>query len=660
MRRKALARLAALALGFFTLTGTGSAYYYYYYVVNGSPTVVKFDLTTLVNDSVPFYIANEGPSVLVPGDSFQAVISEVRAAAAVWSGVSSSNIKLVYGGLFTEGRVDSAPSVDVHFSDDVPPGLLAIGGPESLGVASTDAAGLPFYPITRSQLLLPSDMTQLPYYGAIPSYSENFFVTLVHEFGHTLGLQHSLASSVMSTLTTSTSSKATPLAPDDIAGISLLYPASTYLATVGSISGRVTMGSTGVNLASVVAISPSNPAITALTNPDGTYQMNGVPPGPYFVYVQPLPAPLAFESAYDNLIYPRDASGNPIPPNYDAFVTQFYTGGNGGTQNWQQAQLLGISAGNVTGAVNFSVTREAATAVSSVRTYGYTQAGIYVIPPPITLGSASPELVAATGTGLLEADNTVTPGLSIAPLGSTVSLYAPEAYPPPQPYIALYVQQTTFGIGPGPKHLLFSTPGDLYVLPSAFTLVVHTPPSITSVTPTFDSNGKRAVVVAGTTFLADTVILFDGLPGVIEAVQADGSLLVTPPQAPGGYTAMVVALNSDGQSSLFLGPPQRFTYDPAGAPSLAVTPPLLNPGGQTTLTVNGANTNFIDGVTTVGFGTSDIVVEQVTVQSPTQLTVVVSETNSLTSVSAMTVTTGLNVISQALGNPVVAADPLQN
>jgi hypothetical protein len=49
-----------------------------------------------------------------------------------------------------------------------------------------------------------------------------------------------------------------------------------------------------VNLASVVAISPSNPAIATLTNPDGTYQINGIPAGSglsYYVYVHPLPPP---------------------------------------------------------------------------------------------------------------------------------------------------------------------------------------------------------------------------------------------------------------------------------------------------------------------------------------------------------------------------------
>ena len=56
---------------------------------------------------------------------------------------------------------------------------------------------------------------------------------LFTRFGHALGLQHTLTSSVMSTSITRTTSKAKPLTADDIAGISLLYPSRTFLAIHG-------------------------------------------------------------------------------------------------------------------------------------------------------------------------------------------------------------------------------------------------------------------------------------------------------------------------------------------------------------------------------------------------------------------------------------------
>jgi hypothetical protein len=204
--------------------------------------------------------------------------------------------------------------------------------------------------------------------------------------------------------------------------------------------------------------------------------------------------------------------------------------------------------------------------------------------------------------------------------------------------------------------LLFSTSNDLYVLPSGFTAVTSAPPFVSSVIPTFDANSNRAVLVYGTTFDSNTRIFFDGLPGVIQGVQPDGSLLVTPPPAPGSYTATVVALNSDGQSSLFLqAVPPTYTYDAAATPSLVVSPSVLTPGADTTVAITGANTNFIDGQTLVGFGTSDVVVKQVTVQSPTQISVVVTP-NALVPTSKISVTTGLGIISQALGFQITATD----
>jgi hypothetical protein len=163
-----------------------------------------------------------------------------------------------------------------------------------------------------------------------------------------------------------------------------------------------------------------------------------------------------------------------------------------------------------------------------------------------------------------------------------------------------------------------------YVLPSGFTAVINPPPAINNIVPTFDSNGNPVAAIYGSGFQPDSRIFFDGQAGVIEGVQSDGSLLVTPPQASGGYTANVVALNDDGQSSSFIQPtPATYTYNQAGAPSLTVTPSTIPPTGSMTVDIVGANANFT-GATTVGFGTSDASVQSITVLSPTHLSVVVS------------------------------------
>jgi hypothetical protein len=218
--------------------------------------------------------------------------------------------------------------------------------------------------------------------------------------------------------------------------------------------------------------------------------------------------------------------------------------------------------------------------------------------------------------------------------------------------------------GPGPKHLLFSTPGNLYVLPAGFTVVEASPPVISALGPAVDGNGNPAVAIAGQQFTPSTQVWFDGMPAVIQS-QSSNLLIVTPPPAPAGYTAAVAAFNSDGQSSLFLNSTApTYTYAIAGSsaaaanPSLVVSPSVIPAGASVTVAVKGSGTNFLTGVTTVGFGTSDVQVTQVTVLDATHLTAVVSPAVTVAS-AGITVTTGLEVISQALGSDVTATNPPQ-
>jgi hypothetical protein len=271
--------------------------------------------------------------------------------------------------------------------------------------------------------------------------------------------------------------------------------------------------------------------------------------------------------------------------------------------------------------------------------------------------------VAATGVGLLQPGNSLTSGLSVGMLGSAAEISNLRPYPPPNPYIAVDVS-VNFTAGAGQKHLLFSTPGNLYVLPAGFTVVQAPAPIISALAPAVDGNGNPAVAIAGQQFTSSTQVFFDGLPATIQS-QSSNLLIVTPPPAPAGYTAAVAAFNADGQSSLFLTPaapsytyPGNVYFSLAANPSLVVSPSSIPAGGSLTVNVQGVNTNFVQGVTTVGFGTSDVEVNQITVISPTQLTVAVTPNVSVSSAN-ITITTGLEVISQALGSPIAATDSQQ-
>jgi hypothetical protein len=218
---------------------------------------------------------------------------------------------------------------------------------------------------------------------------------------------------------------------------------------------------------------------------------------------------------------------------------------------------------------------------------------------------------------------------------------------------AVQVNNTT---GPGAKHLIFSTPSDLYVLPAAFNVTLTAPPSINSVANATESSGTRVLAITGTELSSDTKIFFDGLPGTVSGIGSDGRLIVTPPPAPGSYTAVVTALNPDGQSSLFLQgqAPPTYTYDPAPVPTVTASPAFMTPGVDTVVDIVTTNTNF-DQQTVVGFGSADVAVKHIQVVSPTHLLVTAATpAGVVVPTSSLNITNGLRVLSQSFGFPILA------
>ena len=624
------------AVGMLLSVGASGYYHFVHYPGRSAPYPAipeKFDVNSLPGKTVRFYIAEQGPDKISSTDSFPAIVSQIKLAAKVWNDVGTSDLRLTFGGLSTLDTTQLAPGIDVAFDSDVAPGLRAVT--HIVNVDYTGITGAGYIPIIRSRISLRRDLTQYPYDSTgstivqTVTFDESFFTTVVHEFGHALGLQHSMTSGAMAQGTTRGTTKARPLTPDDVAGVSVLYPTPLFSMTTGSISGRVTAGdNSGMNMASVVVISPNGPAISNLTNPDGTYRIDGIPAGIYYVYVHPLPPAAGGSSTPADILPPFDSltsRGGQIATR-DVFALKF------------QPQTYTIGAGSLTTGVDFAVQRKSTVPIYEVTTYSFINKNALKSSPLQTGQTAT---LVTTGNGIVSSSGDPVNGLTVSVMGGSAAQVAKYS----APYLSV-----TFSppYGAGPRHLIFSGNGDQYVLPFAFTLMDLPPPNVSTVTASSDANGNRLAVVKGANLLPDTRILFDGVQAPTLANNADGSMTVSLPSASGNYSANVVALNNDGQSSLFLqgNNVTQYSYGGGDPGAFAMNNSALPAGAEAMIQIDGAGTNFVDGQVSVGFGSSDIIARKVLVVSPTRLYVNVGITSQAPTIaSTVTVHSGLQLLS---------------
>jgi uncharacterized protein (TIGR03437 family) len=659
-RLKTLALLAGIVAA--AVTPSAAYYHYVHYLNSSSPYSVifeKFDLTALPDKTVTFFVSDSGPISYTPNDSFPSVLAQIRNATRVWNSVASSDLRVAFGGLQVAGTPQSVPTGEVVF-EELPPGVLAYAGHAvSTNGVGTAADGTQFVPIAESFIHLNINLTEQPgpagaegYTG--PSYSESFFMTLVHEIGHAIGLQHTFTSATMSTAVSRATNRARPLDADDIAGISLLYPRGGFPAGYGSISGQVNMGGQGVHLASVVAILPNGSAVSNLTNPDGKYEIDGLPPGNYWVYVHPLP-PTA------NITPPLDPNGNPVLAS-GPFVSAFYPG------TWDPSQFTSTAVAqgaSVTG-IDFSVAPRSAVEVYDVTSYWY---GTSYLQPAYLNANTAVQTVVAQGNGITSGTDS-TPVQSVLALGAPggwLADYRSQAYQDVDvTLLAMFFDYQTPPV-PGPEHLLFTLPDDIFVLPQGIQVVQNPPPVLTAATP----NPDGSVTVNGTGLTANSQVFFDSLPGQVpppsatnqsDASGQSGSVSVTPPPGASGQTATITVYNPDGQNSTFLQSqsqsPFTHSYPQSSPPAAAISISALRQGVSAMVSITSSSMQFVDGLTTLGFGSGDVAVRRLWVLSPTHaIANVTVSPSALQQETVASVISGFQVYEQALGFQVMPANP---
>lgn len=284
---KALAVVLALALA---APAPASAY------LKFSTRTLRDDVVNLKWPSGPVrWFVAERSAPGVTSTEFQAAVAR---AFATWEAVPTATISFQFGGFTSAAPFEDDDRSVLGFQDR--PELERVLGATGFLVDALTGE------IVESDIFF---NTTFEWSTASAGQSGRFDLesTAVHEIGHLLGLGHSAlgetevqptggrrviaSAAVMFPISLGRGNTADrELQPDDIAGVSDLYPGDTHRARTGGVRGRITKNGEPVFGAHVVTFNPETGDLIGgfSVNEDGEFEITGLTPGPHVIRVEPL------------------------------------------------------------------------------------------------------------------------------------------------------------------------------------------------------------------------------------------------------------------------------------------------------------------------------------------------------------------------------------
>jgi hypothetical protein len=520
---------------------------------------------------VSYSINAQGCPQVLNGSDFAAV----QAAFQTWQNVPAANIQFNYKGTTSVANAGFDGINLVTFVDSsVPLGTTTIAVTLSYYGAVKGSDGTIQFGTEEADIVF--NTAAFPFSTSAETGKYDIQGVITHEIGHFVGLDHAaMVSSVMVPFAVASQLDQRTLSYDDIAGVMEIYPRN--LPPVGKIKGSIQSGTGPVWGANVVAVDSTGTAVVStLSQPDGTYTLQFVPPGTYRVYAEPL----------DNPVTPSN-----IGVFYQGAQTNFGTTYFGNVATLVGARTVAVAAnGTATvdiqtlpqSSTNLNVTRPAFGARLGRGISGVLTVGGYDITSGVSFSASSPGIFLGTPAGACS------PGITTNCFGGQISIVGPTSAK-----MDISIDPST---SVGPKSIEVHRNGDTSIL-SGGVVVTDPAPANISITPTLGTvAGGTAVTVAGANFRSGAQVYFGGLAAMSVSVMDSSTIQATTPANVSGFTNVVV-MNADGTWGVGAGIYGFVTAPPV----INAASPLSGPPG-TLVTVQGVNFGTVLQNVQVAFG----------------------------------------------------------